>query len=180
MHEVIKEGEFYGMQSFDQHLLKHLQAGRITFEEAHEGRLLAARLQAARPGRPAPASPRLDERRQPEADPAPAVVADIGAGAAAAAVPMASPPAAPVMAPAAPRRLGAPARLLRAARAPRGLDEVERLVAGVGDRLLAASGTTSVARARCRSAWRSGSPPPARAPQSASRRSAPASSAPDA
>ena len=34
MHEVIKEGEFYGMQSFDQHLLKHLQAGRITFEEA--------------------------------------------------------------------------------------------------------------------------------------------------
>jgi len=34
MHEVIKEGEYYGMQSFDQHLLKHLQAGRITFEEA--------------------------------------------------------------------------------------------------------------------------------------------------
>ena len=34
MHEVIKEGEFYGMQSFDQHLLKHLQAGRITYEEA--------------------------------------------------------------------------------------------------------------------------------------------------
>jgi twitching motility protein PilT len=32
--EVIKEGEFYGMQTFDQHLLKHLQAGRITYEEA--------------------------------------------------------------------------------------------------------------------------------------------------
>jgi twitching motility protein PilT len=34
MHEVIKEGEYYGMQTFDQHLLKHLQAGRITYEEA--------------------------------------------------------------------------------------------------------------------------------------------------
>src|SRR4051794_3887416 len=34
MPEVIKEGEFYGMQTFDQHLLKHLQAGRITYEEA--------------------------------------------------------------------------------------------------------------------------------------------------
>jgi twitching motility protein PilT len=32
--EVIKEGEFYGMQTFDQHLLKHLQAGRITYDEA--------------------------------------------------------------------------------------------------------------------------------------------------
>ena len=34
MHEVIKEGEYYGMQTFDQHLLKHLQAGRITYDEA--------------------------------------------------------------------------------------------------------------------------------------------------
>jgi twitching motility protein PilT len=34
MHEIIKEGEYYGMQSFDQHLLKHLQAGRVSFEEA--------------------------------------------------------------------------------------------------------------------------------------------------
>ena len=32
--EVIAEGEYYGMQTFDQHLLKHLQAGRITEEEA--------------------------------------------------------------------------------------------------------------------------------------------------
>jgi twitching motility protein PilT len=32
--EVIAEGGYYGMQTFDQHLLKHLQAGRITYEEA--------------------------------------------------------------------------------------------------------------------------------------------------
>ena len=34
IHEVIKEGEYYGMQTFDQHLLKHLQGGRVTYEEA--------------------------------------------------------------------------------------------------------------------------------------------------
>jgi twitching motility protein PilT len=32
--EVIAEGEYYGMQTFDQHLLEHLQAGRITMEDA--------------------------------------------------------------------------------------------------------------------------------------------------
>src|ERR687889_1898 len=32
--EVIAEGAYYGMQTFDQHLLHHLQAGRITFEDA--------------------------------------------------------------------------------------------------------------------------------------------------
>ena len=32
--EVIAEGGYYGMQTFDQHLLKHLSAGRITMEEA--------------------------------------------------------------------------------------------------------------------------------------------------
>jgi twitching motility protein PilT len=32
--EVIAEGSYYGMQTFDQHLLEHLQAGRITMEEA--------------------------------------------------------------------------------------------------------------------------------------------------
>src|SRR3954463_4369049 len=34
LHEVIKEGEFYGMQTFDQHLLQHLQAGRVSYEQA--------------------------------------------------------------------------------------------------------------------------------------------------
>jgi hypothetical protein len=32
--EVIGEGAYYGMQTFDQHLLKHLVAGRITMESA--------------------------------------------------------------------------------------------------------------------------------------------------
>jgi twitching motility protein PilT len=34
LHEVIVEGEYYGMQSFDQALFNHLKAGRITMEEA--------------------------------------------------------------------------------------------------------------------------------------------------
>jgi twitching motility protein PilT len=34
LREVIVEGEYYGMQTFDQALLKHYQAGRITMEEA--------------------------------------------------------------------------------------------------------------------------------------------------
>jgi twitching motility protein PilT len=32
--EVVAEGGYYGMQTFDQHLLKHLRAGRISYEEA--------------------------------------------------------------------------------------------------------------------------------------------------
>jgi twitching motility protein PilT len=32
--EVISEGAYYGMQTFDQHLLQHLHAGRITMEDA--------------------------------------------------------------------------------------------------------------------------------------------------
>ena len=32
--EVIGEGAYYGMQTFDQHLLQHLQAGRVTMEAA--------------------------------------------------------------------------------------------------------------------------------------------------
>jgi twitching motility protein PilT len=49
LHEVIEEGEYYGMQTFDQALLSHLQAGRITMEEAlraathpHDFKLLVA------------------------------------------------------------------------------------------------------------------------------------------
>jgi twitching motility protein PilT len=34
LHEVIVEGEYYGMQSFDQALFGHLKAGLITMEEA--------------------------------------------------------------------------------------------------------------------------------------------------
>jgi twitching motility protein PilT len=32
--EVISEGSYYGMQTFDQHLLQHLQAGRVTMDAA--------------------------------------------------------------------------------------------------------------------------------------------------
>jgi twitching motility protein PilT len=32
--EVIAEGGYYGMQTFDQHLLQHLEAGRVTMDEA--------------------------------------------------------------------------------------------------------------------------------------------------
>ena len=47
--EVIAEGAYYGMQSFDQALLQHYQAGRISMEEAlkaathpHDFKLLVA------------------------------------------------------------------------------------------------------------------------------------------
>jgi twitching motility protein PilT len=49
LQEVIAEGEFYGMQTFDQALLKHLQAGRVKMEDAirtattpHDFKLLVA------------------------------------------------------------------------------------------------------------------------------------------
>jgi twitching motility protein PilT len=49
LHEVVAEGEFYGMQTFDQALLAHLTAGRISMEEAlraatypHDFKLLVA------------------------------------------------------------------------------------------------------------------------------------------
>jgi twitching motility protein PilT len=32
--EAISEGGYYGMQTFDQHLMEHLQAGRVTMEDA--------------------------------------------------------------------------------------------------------------------------------------------------
>jgi twitching motility protein PilT len=32
--EVVAEGAYYGMQTFDQHLLKHLRAGRVSLDEA--------------------------------------------------------------------------------------------------------------------------------------------------
>ncbi len=38
LHEVISEGAYYGMQTFDQALLAHVQAGRVSMEDA----LLAA------------------------------------------------------------------------------------------------------------------------------------------
>ena len=49
LHEVIAEGAYYGMQTFDQALLGHVQAGRISMEDAlkaathpHDFKLLVA------------------------------------------------------------------------------------------------------------------------------------------
>src|ERR1700760_4845586 len=49
LREVIAEGEFYGMQTFDQALLRHYQAGRVAMEDAlrvasspHDFKLLVA------------------------------------------------------------------------------------------------------------------------------------------
>jgi twitching motility protein PilT len=49
LREVIAEGEYYGMQTFDQALLHHVQAGRVAMEEAvqaasspHDFKLLVA------------------------------------------------------------------------------------------------------------------------------------------
>ena len=49
LHEVIADGEYYGMQTFDQHLFAHLKAGRVTIEDAmktasspHDFKLLVA------------------------------------------------------------------------------------------------------------------------------------------
>jgi twitching motility protein PilT len=49
LREVIAEGQYYGMQTFDQALLLHYQAGRITMEDAvaaasspHDFKLLVA------------------------------------------------------------------------------------------------------------------------------------------
>ena len=87
--EVIAEGAYYGMQTFDQHLLAHLQAGRITYEDAlhvatspHDFKLMVAAqetggaAQAAASTDPEPARPRGSRRRPvggapPSAPPAP-------------------------------------------------------------------------------------------------------------
>jgi twitching motility protein PilT len=45
--EVIAEGAFYGMQSFDQHLFEHLKAGRVAMQTAVQFASSPARLQAA-------------------------------------------------------------------------------------------------------------------------------------
>ena len=56
LREVIVEGEYYGMQTFDQALLRHYQAGRVSMEDAlrvasspHDFKLLVAARAAPRP-----------------------------------------------------------------------------------------------------------------------------------
>jgi len=64
LREVIEEGSYYGMQTFDQHLLEHLHAGRISLEEAekvatspHDFKLMVAATtgRSGGDGTPAPA-----------------------------------------------------------------------------------------------------------------------------
>ena len=74
---------YYGMQTFDQALLEHLQAGRITMEDAMQRRLQPARLQAARrrrrqarpPRWTTSPTPRAAARRSPSAQYAPGAAA---------------------------------------------------------------------------------------------------------
>ena len=78
IHEVIAEGAYYGMQTFDQHLLQHLQAGRITMEEAlkvatspHDFKLMVA-AETRDGAAPAPAAPPA-----PATDPDPAMTVEL-------------------------------------------------------------------------------------------------------
>jgi twitching motility protein PilT len=34
LHDAVAEGEYYGMQTFDQDLIGHVRAGRVTMEDA--------------------------------------------------------------------------------------------------------------------------------------------------
>src|SRR4029450_2564468 len=76
--EVIAEGGYYGMQTFDQHLLQHLEAGRITMEEAihvatsaHDFKLMGAA--AGKPkGEGQAQGPGYKPPREGDAQPAPA------------------------------------------------------------------------------------------------------------
>jgi twitching motility protein PilT len=62
LREVVAEGGYYGMQTFDQHLLEHVQSGRVTVEQSlrtasspHDFKLMLAA--AEKTGRIAPTPP---------------------------------------------------------------------------------------------------------------------------
>ncbi len=70
--EVIAEGGYYGMQTFDQHLLQHLEAGRITMDEAvhvatspHDFKLMVAAAGRPKGQGPGPGSRRQAGAREP-------------------------------------------------------------------------------------------------------------------
>ena len=84
--EVMAEGGYYGMQTFDQHLLEHLNAGRITMEDAmraasspHDFKLMVAAQARIRPrshpnkgeGKIEGAPPQVAAPHPPSAPPAP-------------------------------------------------------------------------------------------------------------
>jgi twitching motility protein PilT len=116
MHEVIKEGAYYGMQSFDQHLLAHLQAGRITFERAmhvasspHDFKLLVQADQRLRHLAKENSATAASSINGAAGAGAPAVVADVAAPPPAAPAVQLPPPApAPVAAEAIPMEMAPP------------------------------------------------------------------------
>jgi twitching motility protein PilT len=91
LREVIAEGEFYGMQTFDQALLHHVQAGRVSMDEAlqaatnpHDFKLLVAAegrvatsMDDVGGGAPAPEAPEPVAVAAPPPEP-PAAVAPSG------------------------------------------------------------------------------------------------------
>jgi twitching motility protein PilT len=95
--EVISEGGYYGMQTFDQHLLKHLRAGRVTFDEAmhtasspHDFKLMVA---AEGPRGTQPVQPGPDpERPADEPSPGPPMTAAFTSPASAPPPPSGPPP----------------------------------------------------------------------------------------
>jgi len=74
--EVIAEGAYYGMQTFDQHLLSHLQSGRITFEDAlrvatspHDFKLMVAAQENSGGAKAAAGAPAPQDGQTPPAAP---------------------------------------------------------------------------------------------------------------
>jgi twitching motility protein PilT len=100
LREVIAEGEYYGMQTFDQALLKHYQAGRVSMDDAmaaasspHDFKLLVA-------GEGRTATSMADLNGGDNRDPAPAPEAPPVAEPPVAPAPAASVPLAPAPSPA--------------------------------------------------------------------------------
>ena len=92
--EVVAEGGYYGMQTFDHHLLTHLQAGLITYHDAmraatspHDFKLMVAA-----------AGPLPEPQTQPEPEPEPAAAPPMEATS----VPAPAPPMEATIAPAPP------------------------------------------------------------------------------
>jgi twitching motility protein PilT len=127
--EVITEGGYYGMQTFDQHLLEHLQAGRITLEDAtrsasspHDFKLMVAAQARIGPRAHPDKGEGEIEGAPPQAEPpapsAPPAASQPPAAPAAPAAPVASPVTPPPAAPPVPQAAPAPAGPPPAASAP--------------------------------------------------------------
>jgi twitching motility protein PilT len=107
--EVISEGSYYGMQTFDQHLLQHLHAGRVTMEAAmrvatspHDFKLMVAAAgkksgddgpeAEVRPSEPPAPAPSYETSPPPAPAPAPSFEASAPPVPAAPPAPSAPPP----------------------------------------------------------------------------------------